>query len=107
MTVQLPKAIRGGGYVCLPVVDHDALVKRLTDSEELLEQADMVVEVLLGDKQNALAQQILDGIERHWLIYEPEEEEQQPDPRSHLVLGQCPACLGINQHEPNCERRKW
>ena len=87
------------------VPPEDPLVKRLADAEELLEQAVMVIEVLLGDKHNALAQEILDDIERHWLIYpEPDDEEE---PKSRLVLGQCPACFGINQHEPNCERRKW
>lgn len=101
MTVKLQNAIRGNGFVCLTEADHNAFVTRLEAAEELLEQADMVIEVLLGDGRNALAQEILVDIERHWEIYqEPEEEPVE----SRLVVGQCPACFGINRHEPNCQR---
>ena len=33
-------------------------------------------------------------------------EKGEPDDQTHLVLGQCPECFGINRHEPNCERKK-
>lgn len=33
-------------------------------------------------------------------------ESYELEDHSHLVVGQCSACFGINRHEPNCPRRR-
>jgi hypothetical protein len=48
----------------------------------------------LGNANHAVARQPMGGARA---FYQEEDE-------SHLVLGQCAACRGINRHEPNCAR---
>jgi hypothetical protein len=55
------------------LMERDALKVQLHAAERLLEQADAVIEILLGDAFNEHAQEIRDGIERHWQQYHDPE----------------------------------
>ena len=53
--------------------------RRALGAEALLEQADAMIEILLGDKKDTFAQEIRDSIERHWEKYPDEPPDGPPN----------------------------
>jgi len=51
---------------------------RLDAAELLLQEAEYVIELLLGDAYHAQAQQVLGAIESHWQTY-PNPTEEPPN----------------------------
>jgi hypothetical protein len=56
------------------IEQRDALAVRLNAAELLLQEAEYVIELLLGDGYNEQAHQVLTAIEQHW--------QQYPDPEA-------------------------
>jgi hypothetical protein len=54
------------------IMQRDALAARMYAAEALLEQADDIIEILLGDERHLHAEDLRAAIENHWQTYEPE-----------------------------------